>query len=616
MQTIDRDSLLALDNLAIIYRAAAAGMKVYPEDQFVNYAEIDLELEDREDQMVQKVKDQIKEAAAAWLKKINDPGDLDPDDLDLKTILKKEILDHIESVWKYGQGEADKELKKMNVASNGEVQVFASGSQSDMDGTWNDAYDWYDQYADRLAASGQSALFIRMQPLILEAIDQGIVRSALADMLAADFARYGAVRADIIARTESSKAFNWGRRYRFDQSPSLGGYRYSAIMDERTTPICKGLHGSSWEKGDPALNGYTPPNHYRCRSILVPISKYKDWTWQDPDLSQLSDKDREMLEKFKDSSFYPLPSSIRAAATPTGSGAAGSAAAATPEEDDPAPAPDYSGDVQEYVEQSRDYSAAYITDLVDSNIKRGVNSDHPTLNAWRDLADELKSDKYDGKMVLAEYNAKAKDSMKITVFEPYGQIFIGEKGKISKKDREMMMAEIDKVKDDPLFKGVKIQLENKSKSRVAYYNANKDLMGVTKAGRGTDTLYHEIGHRVHNQSNLYDSKFESILRNNEINITPDMWDKWKKTADPYWQSSRTYVGSDLLPDDVFGRFDYPINAKQYYKKGTKANFHKEMFAETTSVYLEGDKEWIKKVKRTYPGLLEYMEEVYNRGVIK
>lgn len=346
MQTVTREQLLALDNFAILHQAAAAGMTVREEDLFVNYAEIDLELEKKEDRMVQETKTQISAAVGSWIEKAEDLRDLDPEESGLAEILHKQILAHVKSVWSYGSKEAEKELKRMEFAKNGEtdlISLFAAGTGIiGDDSTDDDAFEWYDQYTRKLAATAQQDLYIRCQPLILEALDKGMVGQALTQMIMDNFARYGEARADIIARTESSKAFNWGRRSRFDQSAALAGYRYSAIMDQRTTEICKALHDASWEKGNPDLDHNTPPNHFRCRSILVPIHKYKDWTFRDPDLSNLSPKDLEMLEKFKDADFYPKPSTVRpdATASPQKKAAATKkkkAASATPAAAPPAP---------------------------------------------------------------------------------------------------------------------------------------------------------------------------------------------------------------------------------------------------------------------------------------
>jgi SPP1 gp7 family putative phage head morphogenesis protein len=340
VQTINKKSLLALDTLAILYQAHAAGLKIYPEDQFVNYAEIDWELTVKEDQMVGITRDQIKKRAEEWISKISSEDDVKMDGLGLKEIFHKQIMDHIKNVWNYGQDSADQELERMNIASSGEVQTFASGKAKISDLTNEDAFEWYDLYSRQLASSAEDAVFHKMQPQILDALNKGTV-SQLSAQLAADFGRYGSVRADIIARTESSKAFNWGRRYRFDRSPSLAGYRYSAIVDERTTPICRGLHGFSWEIDHPDLDAHTPPNHFRCRSVLVPISVYKEWTFEDPPIGWIRDlpeKDLEVFAKFMAAEWAPRAGTVIEKALPVAGTPAPVIPSAAPKKD-PAPSP-------------------------------------------------------------------------------------------------------------------------------------------------------------------------------------------------------------------------------------------------------------------------------------
>jgi SPP1 gp7 family putative phage head morphogenesis protein len=56
------------------------------------------------------------------------------------------------------------------------------------------------------------------------------------------------------------------------------GYQYVAVMDSRTTPLCRGLNGKTWKKdgtpiyGDREFPG-RPPLHWGCRSILLPIDE-------------------------------------------------------------------------------------------------------------------------------------------------------------------------------------------------------------------------------------------------------------------------------------------------------------------------------------------------------
>jgi SPP1 gp7 family putative phage head morphogenesis protein len=78
-----------------------------------------------------------------------------------------------------------------------------------------------------------------------------------------------------VVRTVSTDAYNQGRLVEARRLGGLGlvkGMTYSAVLDSRTTPICRHLHGKSWRIDDPELARYTPPNHYRCRSILLPAT--------------------------------------------------------------------------------------------------------------------------------------------------------------------------------------------------------------------------------------------------------------------------------------------------------------------------------------------------------
>jgi SPP1 gp7 family putative phage head morphogenesis protein len=308
MKVISKKSLQSLDNMALIMRAYDSGLKIFKEDLLINYSEIDLTLSQTEDQWSDEAAAIMTNRFMKWLETVEKKEDLDPDKVDLE--LQPLLMEFIQSIWGYGQKTADETVQEIEIASYAEK----TGGKPDIsDLTNTDAFEWYQVYTKELARQGSDAAFTYMQPLILEKLEQGKVRLELATDLEDDFRRFGQVRTRIIARTESNKAFNWGRRYRFDKSAAIAGYRYSAILDERTTDICTNLHGHSWEIGDPGLNENTPPNHYQCRSVLVPISKYVTWEFDPPSAgweALLPDKERKVYEKFKDSTFYPKAETV------------------------------------------------------------------------------------------------------------------------------------------------------------------------------------------------------------------------------------------------------------------------------------------------------------------
>lgn len=82
-------------------------------------------------------------------------------------------------------------------------------------------------------------------------------------------------RAKTIARTESVYAWNQGRLSEARRPEFKGlvtGWRYSAVWDLKTTPVCKHLHKKIFKDSDPVLVRLRPPNHYNCRSILDPMT--------------------------------------------------------------------------------------------------------------------------------------------------------------------------------------------------------------------------------------------------------------------------------------------------------------------------------------------------------
>lgn len=56
----------------------------------------------------------------------------------------------------------------------------------------------------------------------------------------------------------------------------LKGFRFSAVLDTRTTNICRACHGTKVPVDSPWIQTRTPPLHFNCRSVLLPI--FRDFT--------------------------------------------------------------------------------------------------------------------------------------------------------------------------------------------------------------------------------------------------------------------------------------------------------------------------------------------------
>jgi SPP1 gp7 family putative phage head morphogenesis protein len=116
--------------------------------------------------------------------------------------------------------------------------------------------------------------------------DAGIERALDALNLESEMA--AAKYLDTLTRTNLFESMNESRYAEFND-PQLGdfvvAFRYSAIMDERTTDICSELHDHTWSKDSEVWDEYRPPNHFNCRSILVPVTQLdvQDGQWDGED---------------------------------------------------------------------------------------------------------------------------------------------------------------------------------------------------------------------------------------------------------------------------------------------------------------------------------------------
>lgn len=55
-------------------------------------------------------------------------------------------------------------------------------------------------------------------------------------------------------------------------------YIYTATLDSRTTPICASLDGNQYKYGE----GPVPPQHWNCRSTVVPVVKWDELGLKEP----------------------------------------------------------------------------------------------------------------------------------------------------------------------------------------------------------------------------------------------------------------------------------------------------------------------------------------------
>ncbi len=140
-----------------------------------------------------------------------------------------------------------------------------------------DALKFYGDYSLYLKGITEQELLNKAKQKIYSGIQNGLSVQNIMGSLESVFPSFHVGRLQNIARTEISKAMNQGRLESFE-SPALKGFitavEFSAILDSRTSDICEDRDGLILAIDDPRLKMNTPPLHYQCRSILVPVDKY------------------------------------------------------------------------------------------------------------------------------------------------------------------------------------------------------------------------------------------------------------------------------------------------------------------------------------------------------
>lgn len=109
------------------------------------------------------------------------------------------------------------------------------------------------------------------------------VISALADLMLPDLEDV-APYLNTLVRTNTFEALNEARYAEFTD-PAVADFvealEYAAVLDGSTTTICRELNGKIYRADSDQWDSLRPPNHFNCRSVLVPITTIDGWDGQE-----------------------------------------------------------------------------------------------------------------------------------------------------------------------------------------------------------------------------------------------------------------------------------------------------------------------------------------------
>jgi SPP1 gp7 family putative phage head morphogenesis protein len=114
----------------------------------------------------------------------------------------------------------------------------------------------------------------KVRNLINTAIKDGRPISDVVGILDDELEPLSSTSLERYSRTKSTEVFNKARMEYFNSSGVVAAYQFAAVLDDRTSEICGELHGLTF----PADEAPIPPMHFNCRSVLVPIMKFEEWS--------------------------------------------------------------------------------------------------------------------------------------------------------------------------------------------------------------------------------------------------------------------------------------------------------------------------------------------------
>jgi SPP1 gp7 family putative phage head morphogenesis protein len=149
-------------------------------------------------------------------------------------------------------------------------------SEDDFDAVVDRSYE----HAVKVAGVNQLQVVTSVWEALDEAIAQGETLDSFANRVEADLtAEWGEARPwrlETIYRTNLQHAYSRGR-WEQQTDPAVQALRpfweFSAIMDSRTSPVCRPLDGTILAADHPFWQTHNPPLHHNCRSTVISLTE-------------------------------------------------------------------------------------------------------------------------------------------------------------------------------------------------------------------------------------------------------------------------------------------------------------------------------------------------------
>jgi len=130
-----------------------------------------------------------------------------------------------------------------------------------------------EERAISIAEEQEARLKLKLNMVANDALDNGVAENDAKLLLEQE---YDSFWDKVLVPTVGlliSKMFNKGRQSTFERYQEyIFAFRFTAVLDNRTTATCRSLDGKVFQATDPNYALLTPPIHYNCRSFWTPIT--------------------------------------------------------------------------------------------------------------------------------------------------------------------------------------------------------------------------------------------------------------------------------------------------------------------------------------------------------
>lgn len=281
-----------------------AGVHLKKKDLPIDLKRIESHLDDNEEEFITLYTSIHKEISDALIKSVERKKLIENKDLaDARSLrinkgeIKGLMQAYLAKMYILGKTDAIKEIEPRLRALKIKIAMKTKLAEIDdelnwLDKTWierflknfgdlgqltDDDVEYLKQYRDmgfKVAGDMEDKLIKGIYNTLVEGFQADLKASEIVDQIKSFLDTDREQYATTIARTNASTAYNSGRMNLFSSdevSDNIEAYEYSAIMDDATTEFCSDHNGEIIKVDDPELGRITPPNHFNCRSILIPV---------------------------------------------------------------------------------------------------------------------------------------------------------------------------------------------------------------------------------------------------------------------------------------------------------------------------------------------------------